>query len=143
MKIKGFTLLEMLAVIALLSLLVLLAFPIVLGTFRTTEKRAFIMDARAIFNVAKDEILTLEEIISNNKFCYSDSEYDNKLEFIEKTGVYYNIEFNNSYIVAFEISTDKYYLIVENSEGIKVSDLKEDNVILEGELGYKQVTCEP
>lgn len=143
MKRKGFTLLEILAVISLISLLVLFAFPLVIGIFRNAEKRALVVDARAIYNVAKDENLVQEQIVSDNEFCYSNSDYDNELELIEKEGVYYSIKFNNNYITSFEISTDKYYLSVDGSEGISTSDFKLEEVKGKGEVGYKEVSCIP
>lgn len=143
MKKNGFTLLEILVVISLTSFLILLAFPLVIGVLKTTEKRALVVDARALYNVAKDENLVQNKIISDNKFCYSNSDYDNKLELIEKEGVYYNIEFNDNYITSFEISTDKYYLSVDVSEGISSSDFNLEKVKEKGESGYKEVSCIP
>lgn len=143
MNKKGFTLIELLLVVALMAVLMLFAFPAVNRVLENSEKRSFLADARAIFNTAKDENLTQEELLNNSIFCYSNSAYDKKLEYIEKSGVYYKITFDNNYIVTFQVSSDKYSLNVSNAEGMLASDLKVEDIKKNGEIGYTEVTCIP
>ncbi len=73
MKKKGFTLVEMLAVIGILSLLVLLVLPNVIKSFRDAKKLAFIDEAKVVYEKAKDTFLLSKtkgkpiSYISNNE----------------------------------------------------------------------------
>ena len=51
---KGFTLVEVLAVIAILGILVLIALPNVVESFKTAKSRNFVSEAQAVYKTAKN-----------------------------------------------------------------------------------------
>ena len=54
---KGFTLVELLAVIAILAILIILALPNVLGLFMSSKESAFVTEAQNVYKVAQEERL--------------------------------------------------------------------------------------
>lgn len=51
----GFTLVELLAVIAILAILVIIAMPNILGMFNDAKLNSFVMDVQKIVDIAKAE----------------------------------------------------------------------------------------
>ena len=61
MKKKGFTLVELLAVIAILAILVVIALPNVLGMFNTAKTNSFVTEVQKMMDTAKTQ-WTLEQM---------------------------------------------------------------------------------
>ena len=74
---KGFTLVELLAVTAILSLLALVAYPKVIGMFKSTKKNAFMHEAQNIYNTATGQSM-VGQIDGEEVSTYSDT--GNKLD---------------------------------------------------------------
>ena len=58
MKHKGFTLVEMMAVIAILGLLVVLVLPNVLKSYRDAKKISFINEAKTVYKASTDKYVS-------------------------------------------------------------------------------------
>ncbi|NLC48320.1 MAG: prepilin-type N-terminal cleavage/methylation domain-containing protein [Tenericutes bacterium] len=71
-KANGFTLVELLAVIAILAILIIIALPNILKMFNTAKKNSFVSESRSMFKTAEQKFIT-----SNGEFtCYSNDPDD-------------------------------------------------------------------
>ncbi len=84
MRRKGFTLVELLAVIAILALLVIITLPNVLSLFNNSKKNAFLVQARNTANVVQEQLFTSNDktfdcnkILTGQKFKECDAALDN------------------------------------------------------------------
>ena len=73
MKKKGFTLVELLAVIAILALLVIVAMPNVLGMFNQAKLNSFVIEVQKIMDTATNEF-TKDALENSGKTVYYSSE---------------------------------------------------------------------
>ena len=72
-KKKGFTLVELLAVISIMALLVIMAMPKIIDIYNNTKKRSFINEVNSLLNAAKSTYVNesikdnwISEIVSHN-----------------------------------------------------------------------------
>ncbi len=56
MKKKGFTLIELLAIIVVIGIVALIAIPNVLNVIENSQKKAFLLDSRNIFNIVNQYV---------------------------------------------------------------------------------------
>ena len=105
MKKKGFTLVELLAVIAILVLLVIIALPNVLSMFNNAKKDLFLTEAKNIYKEVSKKYIS--ETMRGNKIS-NISNSNNKLD-LESNNLKYNIKLNNDgSIKKFEVSNGTY-----------------------------------
>ena len=69
MRRKGFTLVELLAVIAILAILVIIALPNVLKMYNTSKKNIFLVEAKEIYGEVSKKYMT--ESMKGNTISYS------------------------------------------------------------------------
>ena len=91
-KIKGFTLVELLAVIAVLGLILIIAVPKVLNTLNTQKKRTLELTARSIIKAAEEKYIEntsygiTEEITCESVVNITSSDYEScEIEFDNNT----------------------------------------------------------
>ncbi|MCI7559284.1 MAG: type II secretion system GspH family protein [Clostridium sp.] len=107
MKNKGFTLVELLAVIAILALLVIIALPNVLKMFNQAKKDTFLTEAKNIYKEISKKYIS--ETMKGNKIN-NISNTNNKLD-LESNNLKYNVKLNNDgSIKEFEVSNGTYCL---------------------------------
>ena len=70
MNKKGFTLVELLAVIAILAILVIIALPNVMSLFNEAKKNSFANELKEIFSTAEKQYMT-ESFSSNNELLFA------------------------------------------------------------------------
>ena len=105
MKKDGFTLVELLAVIAILALLVIIALPNVLKMFNNAKKDLFLTEAKNIYKEVSKKYIS--ETMRGNKVS-NISNSNNKLD-LESNNLKYNIKLNNDgSIKKFEVSNGTY-----------------------------------
>ena len=105
MNKKGFTLVELLAVIAILAILVLVAVPNVLSMFNKAKKDSFLNDARNIYKEVTKKYIT-ESMRGNNINVISND--NNKLD-MDTNDLKYNVKLDSKgNIKSFEVSNDTY-----------------------------------
>ena len=98
MKKDGFTLVELLAVIAILALLVIIALPNVLKIFNQAKKDTFLTEAKTIYKEISKKYIS--ETMRGNK----------KLD-VETNDLKYNIKLDSmGNIESFQVSNDTYCL---------------------------------
>ena len=105
MKHKGFTLVELLAVIAILALLVIIALPNVLKMFNQAKKDTFLTEAKTVYKEISKKYIS--ETMRGNKISIISND-NNKLE-LESNDLKYKVKLkNDGSIKKFEVSNGNY-----------------------------------
>lgn len=122
MKKKGFTLVELLAVIAILAILVVIALPNVLSMFNSAKKDLFLTEARNLYKESANKYISdfMHPNGSGNIYCQSETDSLNPLD-VTASDIYYYIEKNSS--------GDTKKVVVWNSQGFVIKQLG-DNIEL-------------
>ena len=122
MKNKGFTLVELLAVIAILALLVIIALPNVLKMFNQAKKDTFLTEAKTIYKEISKKYIS--ETMRGNKISIISND-NNKLE-LESNDLKYKVKLNNDgSIKKFEVSNENYCI---SGKFNNLSDLTTDKI---------------
>ena len=122
MKNKGFTLVELLAVIAILALLVIIALPNVLKMFNQAKKDTFLTEAKTIYKEISKKYIS--ETMRGNKISIISND-NNKLE-LESNDLKYKVKLNNDgSIKKFEVSNGNYCI---SGKFNNLSDLTTDKI---------------
>ena len=125
MKNKGFTLVELLAVIAILALLVIIALPNVLKMFNQAKKDTFLTESKNIYKEISKKYIS--ETMKGNKIN-NISNTNNKLD-LESNDLKYKVKLkNDGSIKKFEVSNGNYCI---SGKFNNLSDLTTD-IITEG-----------
>ena len=117
MKNKGFTLVELLAVIAIL---VIIALPNVLKNFNDAKKNSFLTEAKTIYSEVSKKYES--ETMKGNKLTYVSSEDDTKLEMTGRGLQYYVLLNADGSVKSMKVSNGEW--IVELPDNKKITDLK-------------------
>ena len=122
-KNKGFTLVELLAVIVILALIALIATPIILNVINDAKKQAAKDSAYGYMDAVEKYIVSSElEDKSIQDGIYSVEELNKKISVKGSTPDNGNIEIKNSSVKSYDIGIDGYE--VNNGEVKKVSTTK-------------------
>ena len=122
MNKKGFTLVELLAVIAILALLVIIALPNVLKMFNQAKKDMFLTEAKTIYKEISKKYIS--ETMRGNKISIISND-NNKLE-LESNDLKYKIKLkNDGSIKKFEVSNGNYCI---SGKFNNLSDLTTDKI---------------
>mgnify|MGYP004553298013 FL=1 len=131
MKNKGFTLVELLAVIAILALLVIIALPNVLKMFNQAKKDTFLTESKNIYKEISKKYIS--ETMRGNKINII-SNTNNKLD-LESNNLKYNIKLKgDGSIKKFQVSNGTYCL---SGKFNNLSELTTDK-ITEGECEIRE-----
>ncbi len=113
MNRKGFTLVEMMAVIAVLGLLVVLVLPNVLKSYRDAKKVSFINEAKTIYKSSTDKYVS--EKIKGNKIGLIQKEEGstiNELALNEASDLNYTIRLDSEgRVTAFKLTNGEYCIV--------------------------------
>ncbi len=135
MNKKGFTLVELLAVIAILAILVIIALPNVLKMYNNAKKNIFLTEAKEIYGEVSKKYIS--ENLKGNKLSYVSSEDNTKLEMTGNELKYCIQVDNKGKITAMKIGDNNYYLFYDGSKDISKLDI---NDVYEGK--YVQNKCD-
>ena len=131
MKNKGFTLVELLAVIAILALLVIIALPNVLKMFNQAKKDTFLTESKNIYKEISKKYIS--ETMKGNKINII-SNTNNQLD-LESNNLKYNIKLKgDGSIKKFQVSNGTYCL---SGKFNNLSELTTDK-ITEGECEIRE-----
>ena len=131
MKNKGFTLVELLTVIAILALLVIIALPNVLKMFNQAKKDTFLTEAKNIYKEISKKYIS--ETMKGNKINII-SNTNNQLD-LESNNLKYNIKLKgDGSIKKFQVSNGTYCL---SGKFNNLSELTTDK-ITEGECEIRE-----
>ena len=135
MNKKGFTLVELLAVIAILAILVIIALPNVLKMYNTSKKNIFLVEAKEVYGEVSKKYIS--ENLKGNKLSYVNSEDNTKLEMTGNELKYCIQVDGKGKITAMKIGNNNYYLFYDGSKDISKLDL---NDVYDGK--YVQNKCD-
>ena len=140
MNRKGFTLVELLAVIAILALLVLVAVPNVLSMFNKTKKDTFLTEAKNIFKESANKYISDNMHNSNegNIYCKSETDSKNPLD-MDIGDTYYYIEKDNTgKTIKFVVWNSSGYVTKIVGDNVMLNDVTNDNMT---ESSVRDITC--
>ena len=140
MNKKGFTLVELLAVIAILALLVLIAVPNVLGMFNKAKKDTFLTEAKNIFKESASKYISDNMHNSNegNIYCKSETDSKNPLD-MDIGDTYYYIEKDSTgKTIKFVVWNSSGYVTKIVGDNVMLNDVTGNNV---SESSVKDITC--
>ena len=140
MNKKGFTLVELLAVIAILAILVLVAVPNVLGMFNKAKKDTFLTEAKNIFKESASKYISDNMHNSNegNIYCKSETDSKNPLD-MDIGDTYYYIEKDNTgKTIKFVAWNSSGYVTKIVGDNVMLNDVTNDNMT---ESSVKNITC--
>ena len=120
MKNKGFTLVELLAVIAILAILVIIALPNVLKMFNDAKKNSFLTEAKTVYSEVSKKYIS--ESMKGNKLSYISSEDNTKLEMTGRDLQYCALLNTDGSVKSMKVSNGEW--IAELPAGKKITDLK-------------------
>ena len=124
MKNKGFTLVELLAVIAILAILVIIALPNVLKMFNDAKKNSFLTETKTIYSEVSKKYIS--ETMKGNKLTYISSEDDTKLEMTGRDLQYCVLLNADGSVKSMKVSNGEW--IVELPGNKKITDLKSSDL---------------
>ena len=140
MNRKGFTLVELLAVIAILAILVLVAVPNVLGMFNKAKKDTFLTEAKNIFKESANKYISDNMHNSNegNIYCKSETDSKNPLD-MDIGDTYYYIEKDSTgKTIKFVAWNSSGYVTKIVGDNVMLNDVTNDNMT---ESSVKDITC--
>ena len=120
MNKKGFTLVELLAVIAILAILVIIALPNVIKLYNNAKKNSFITETKTIYSEVSKKYIS--ESMKGNKLSYVSSEDDTKLEMTGRDLQYCVLLNTDGSVKSMKVSNGEW--IAELPSGKKITDLK-------------------
>ena len=90
-KKKGFTLVELLAVIAILAILVIIALPNVIKMYNNAKKSSFLTEAKEVFGESEKKFISdsISSSSSNGIYCRSKTDSINPLDLSGRKINYY------------------------------------------------------
>ena len=140
MNKKGFTLVELLAVIAILALLVIIALPNVLSMFNNAKKDLFLTEAKNVFKESTKKYISDNMHNSNEENIYCKSETDSKNPLDMDIGnTYYYIEKDNTgKTIKFVAWNSSGYVTKVVGDNVMLNDVTGNNV---SESSVKDITC--
>lgn len=137
---NGFTLIELLAVIAILALLSIIVIPNILGMYNKSKKSIFLIQAKKIYNSAKEQF-SVENIISTasnkNVYCYLERDEYNNLDLLGNSKVYYRVIFDSKgNVISNIVFNDKYSISTMND----IEEYTTDDVSQKGDENYSSIS---
>lgn len=121
---KGFTLVELLAVIAILSILVIIAIPNVIELYVNSKKEIFITEVKNVYKKAEEKYVSSK--FSNDYIYRIDSEDETALDMSGKRLKYCIILRNDGKIMFMNVSDGKYN--IEMNKNQTFESLTKENV---------------
>ena len=124
MNKKGFTLVELLAVIAILAILVIIALPNVLKMYNDSKKNSFLTEAKTVYSEVSKKYIS--ESMKGNKLSYISSEDNTKLDMTGKNLQYCVLLNTDGSVKSMKVSNGTW--IAELSGNKKITDLKSSDL---------------
>ena len=126
---KGFTLIEILAVIALIGVIMLLIIPNVVNLFKRAQKSAFYDEAVILYsNAYTSYLFNSSEGDYTKRFCKGKDTTTKLIDVDEKENFYYDITVNSfGEVISMKVSDDSYGINISGNP-LKKKNIKIDSV---------------
>lgn len=124
---KGFTLVELLAVIAILAILMVIAIPGIITLFNNAKTNAFITEAKAVYKAASQKYNADVFATGQTTQDYTTGDLD-----LNGSDIQYLVNFKNNKMVYFYVQNGENILTLNNSD-IKISDITENKKSIDTE----------
>ncbi len=123
---KGFTLTELLAVIALIGIIMMLITPNILKLFNSSTKQLFYDEILTLYNNAYSTyIYRSSEGDYNKNFCVGKETKSNPMDIEEQEDFYYDVTVDaKGNVISLKASNERYGFTLVNSSGIKKNTIK-------------------
>lgn len=121
---KGFTLVELLAVIAILSILVIIAIPNVIGLYNKSKRKLFVTEVKTVYKKIEENYITNR--INDKLVLRISSEDETKLDMSGKKLKYCFILNSSGKVLYMNASDGKYNIELKGKQTFE--DLQEENV---------------
>ncbi len=130
MKKRGFTLIELIAVIALLGVIMMLVTPNVIGLFNSARKSAFYDEVLNVYNHAPTTyIYNSSNGDYTKRFCKGKDATTKELEIEDKSDFYYDITVNNyGEVLSMKIANKNFGINVSSEDGLSKKEISKDKV---------------
>ena len=141
MKKKGFTLVELLAVIAILSILVIIALPNIVGMFTKAKKDLFLTEVKTLYKESANKFISnsMSGSGSQNIYCKSASDDINPID-VTTSDVYYYIEKDSSGVTKkIVVWNGQGFVSKQVGEKVNLNDITIDSL---EEMDTSDVTCD-
>ena len=125
MKNKGFTLVELLAVIAILAVLVIIALPNIMSLFNESKKNSFTTELKQIHGAAQQQWMN-DSMFDTKEVTYArcnNDECPNQLQMSGRQQLEYYIKLNKAGNVTEFYATDGTYQYSYSGEDLKVENI--------------------
>ena len=142
MNKKGFTLVELLAVIAILAILVVVALPNVIGMFGDAKKNSFLTECKQIYKVAQEKYIS-DSLFETRERTYARCQTQNcgtELDLSGRSNIQYFIKFNKAgQVVEFHVTDGDYQYSYEDVEPLILTGIEGDEVKQIAELNEGEI----
>ena len=131
MKKNGFTLIEMMAVIAIIAVLTILLLPDVIDTFTETKDSNFITETRELCRTATNTYIRESVITMESKDYYKfNSDTTHALPLTGRSEFNYYVKVNtDGAVVAMLVWDDNHVIKIVDSEGIQPKSITEQDFV--------------
>ena len=132
-KKNGFTLVELLAVVAIIAILILLAMPNIMKMFNQAKKKSFITEVQQIYKTAQQQYMKDSLSATSTEYAYAKSSDNIKcskeLMMTGRGEIRYFIELDRNGKVIRYYATDGEYQFSSEEYGLKINDIEDvDNI---------------
>lgn len=129
---KGFTLVELLAVIAILAILVIISMPNIIEMYNNAKRKSFITEVQTIYRSAQQEFLK-DSLTNESEYTYAKSSDNIKctkeLDLTSRDGIRYFIELDRHGKVIRYYATDGEYQYQSEEYGLQIASIEDvDNI---------------
>ena len=123
-KKSGFTLVELLAVIAILAILIIIALPNVMGMFNTAKKNSFITECKNIYSAAQHAWVS-DSVFSKTEQKYSKCETctGKRLDLSGRDNIDYYVEYDRAGCIVNFFVTDGTYQYSHTGSCLQKTDI--------------------
>ena len=140
---KGFTLVELLAVIAILAILMLLITPQILNLFSQGKKNTFILEVQSIYKRAGEEFTAGQFSTSGAKtsYCHVKGSTDESLNLNFDYVLSYKVTLSPTGTITSLIAEDNAYRYESTGDTVKITDINDESVIEKTSTNHT-ITCQ-